>query len=366
MTFAGRIAEWMGKGDFSKKIVDWYLVNPRDLPWRKTTDPYHIWLSEVILQQTRVAQGLPYYLDFVRNFPNVKVLAKASEDKVMRTWQGLGYYSRARNLHACAKVVVTKHKGRFPKTYAELITLPGIGEYTAAAIASMAFGQPEAVVDGNVYRVLSRVFGIDEDISTSQGKKVFALKAKELLDVHRPGTYNQAVMEFGALQCTPKSPNCVDCIFSSGCFARKRQIQNLLPVKSKKVKVRTRYFTYFVLMKGGKVGMKKRAGKDIWGGLYDFYLVEGKRQQRPEIILKSDETLAKIAPYTTLEFKSESYKHVLTHQHIVARFVILSLSNGFSIKKLSGSLGLGFYSPAEVASLPKPALVSRFLSKKTY
>lgn len=354
----------MGKGDFSKKIVDWYLVSPRDLPWRKTKDPYRIWLSEVILQQTRVAQGLPYYIQFVRNFPTIDALANASDDTVMRTWQGLGYYSRARNLHACAKVVATKHKGIFPKTHVELLTLPGIGEYTAAAIASMAFGQPEAVVDGNVFRVLSRVFGIEDDISTSAGKKAFALKAKELLDVNQPGTYNQAIMEFGALHCTPKSPNCEDCIFSSGCFAKKRQMQNLLPLKTKKIKVRTRYFTYFIFTKGNKLAMRKRNGKDIWSGLYDFYLIESKRQQRVEVLLRNDKALGAIEPYINPEFKSEVYKHVLTHQHILARFVLLSLPREFSNKNLSGSLGVKLYSLAEIATLPKPALVSRFLTKK--
>lgn len=354
----------MGKGDFSKKIVDWYLVNPRDLPWRKTKDPYRIWLSEVILQQTRVAQGLPYYMEFVRNFPNVKALAAASEDNVMRTWQGLGYYSRARNLHACAKVITSKYNGKFPKTQAELLALPGIGEYTAAAIASIAFGQPEAVVDGNVFRVLSRVFGIEDDISTSAGKKAFTIKAKELLDIDQPGIFNQAVMEFGALHCTPKSPNCTDCIFSAGCFAKKRQMQNLLPVKSKKVKVRTRYFTYFIITKGNKLAMKKRNGKDIWAGLYDFYLIEGKRTQRVEKMMKEDKALIQMEPYINIEFKSESFKHILTHQHIIARFVMLSMSPGFPAKKLYDALGVKLFTAPEIAFLPKPVLVSHFLTKK--
>ncbi|HRK54871.1 MAG TPA: A/G-specific adenine glycosylase [Cyclobacteriaceae bacterium] len=354
----------MAKKDFSKKIVDWYLVNPRDLPWRKTKDPYRIWLSEVILQQTRVAQGLPYYLEFVRNFPNVKALANASEDKVMRTWQGLGYYSRARNLHACAKVIAHHYNGQFPKTHAELLALPGIGEYTAAAIGSMAFDQPEAVVDGNVFRVLSRVFGIEEDVSTATGKKVFALKAKELLDIDQPGVHNQAVMEFGALHCTPTSPNCTTCIFSTGCFAKRQEMQNVLPVKSKKVKIRTRHFTYFVITKGNKLAMRKREGKDIWSGLYDFYLIEGKRAQHLKTLMKKDSALAQIEPYINIEFKSDSYKHVLTHQHLLASFVMLSLSPGLSAKKLLDTLGIKFYSLVEVASLPKPVLVSRFLTKE--
>lgn len=353
----------MTQRDFSKKIVDWYLINPRDLPWRKTTDPYRIWLSEVILQQTRVAQGLPYYNEFIRKFPNVKKLAAASEDKVMRTWQGLGYYSRARNLHACAKMVTRQFKGKFPSTYKELLELPGIGMYTAAAISSIAFGQPEAVVDGNVFRVLARVFGIDSDISSSAGKKIFELKAKELLDVRKPGIYNQAVMEFGALQCTPKSPGCAECIFSTGCYAYTRQMQNLLPVKTNKIKVRTRYFTYIIIRKGSKVAMKKRTDKDIWSGLYDFYLIESKRPQSPERLIKSDVELQQIESELIVEYKSDIYKHVLTHQHILARFVVLSLPQRASVNKIAKVTGLGFYSAEEVVSLPKPALISRFLIK---
>ncbi|GAB1446608.1 MAG: A/G-specific adenine glycosylase [Cyclobacteriaceae bacterium] len=354
----------MSTRDFSKKIINWYLVALRDLPWRKTKDPYRIWLSEVILQQTRVAQGLPYYNDFIKKFPNVKSLAAAKEDKVMRTWQGLGYYSRARNLHACAKVIVERHNGKFPRTYPELLALPGIGEYTAAAIASMAFDQPEAVVDGNVFRVLSRVFGIEEDTSTTAGKRAFRQKAMELLDVDQPGVFNQAVMEFGALYCTPLSPQCLDCIFSSSCFAKTRQMQGLLPLKTKRAKIRFRYFTYFILIKDNKLALKKRDAKDIWSGLYDFYLVEGKRLMQPEKIIENEKGFGGIQPHVNIEFKSKPYKHILTHQHILAQFVVLSLSQGILAKDAAASLGMRLYTPREVATLPKPALVSRFLMEK--
>lgn len=355
--------ELMDKRGFSKKIIGWYWANLRDLPWRNTQDPYRIWLSEVILQQTRVAQGLPYYHEFVRLFPNIRSLASASEDQVMRAWQGLGYYSRARHLHACAKLVVARYNGKFPRESHALRVLPGIGVYTAAAIASMAFGQPEAVVDGNVYRVLARIFGMDDDISAPAGKKAFEKKAKELLDTGQPGIYNQAIMEFGALQCTPKSPGCATCIFSSACHARAKNLQHALPVKGKRAKVRTRYFTYLIPAKGKKLAMKKRGVKDIWAGLYDFYVVEGKRPQRPETIIKNDKGLAPILPYLNIEMKGGLYKHVLTHQHIFARFVLLSLPRTFPAKKVAAGLGARFYSPAEIALLPKPALVSRFFKQ---
>lgn len=354
----------MRKGEFSKKIISWYGDNHRDLPWRKTKDPYRIWLSEVMLQQTRVVQGLPYYLKFIRNFPNVKALANASEQKVLRAWQGLGYYSRARNLHACAKKIVLLHKGKFPNTYEELLTLPGIGSYTAAAIASIAFNQPVAVVDGNVFRVLSRVFGIEEDIGSTIGKKVFEQKANELMDATQAGIFNQAVMEFGALYCSPKSPDCERCIFSSNCIANVRQIQDLLPFKEKKVKVRNRYFTYFLFRNGKKLAMKKRNGKDIWSGLYDFYLVEERKIKKTQNLILEDAVLKKFIKPDDVAHESELMKHVLTHQRITARFVIINLKNASSVNALLRNSGLKFYTAREIEHLPKPVLISRFLSKR--
>src|SRR5690349_7153792 len=225
---------------FSEKVVKWYEKNKRDLPWRETRDPYKIWLSEIILQQTRVSQGMPYYLRFIEKFPTVAALASASEQEVLRLWQGLGYYTRARNLHKCAKKVATDYKSVFPYSFDELKKLPGIGDYTAAAIASIAYQEPVAVVDGNVFRVLSRVFGIETEINSPKGKKDFTQLANELISKKHPEKHNQAMMEFGALYCTPKNPSCTDCVFSSQCFAFKKNLQLVLPVKTKNKAARKR------------------------------------------------------------------------------------------------------------------------------
>lgn len=353
----------MVKGNFSKKIINWYLEGHRDLPWRKTKDPYRIWLSEVMLQQTRVAQGLPYYKRFIKNFPTVNALAKAPSQKVLREWQGLGYYSRARNLHACAKDVVSHHMGKFPSSYEELLKLPGVGNYTAAAIASIAFNKPVAVVDGNVFRVLSRVFGIHEEI-TSTGKKIFEKKANELLDEKQPGLFNQAVMEFGALHCTPRSPNCEDCIFSSCCFARKTETQQLLPVKTRKSKPRNRYFTYFVITHNNKIALKKRGAGDIWNSLYDFYLTEQKRNLSIEKTIKNDPWLNEISKESEVGSDVYRSKHVLTHQNIHARFVKLDLPLKFKNDEVLKRSKLKFYTPRQIRLLPKPVLISRFLTQK--
>src|ERR1043165_6651460 len=257
---------------FSGKIMTWYEQNKRDLPWRNTRDPYLIWLSEVILQQTRVDQGMAYYHKFAEAFPTVKDLAKADSDKVMKLWQGLGYYSRARNLHAAAKMVAGKYKGVFPASYEGIKELKGVGDYTAAAIASFAFKLPHAVVDGNVYRVLSRVFGIETPIDSTQGKKEFNKLANELLDISNPADHNQAVMEFGSQFCKPVNPDCKSCFFNTKCFAFKHSKVPELPVKSKKTKVRSRYLNYFIIVdKNGSIFVHKRQKKDIWEGLYEFY-----------------------------------------------------------------------------------------------
>lgn len=354
----------MGKRNFSKKIISWYQDNHRALPWRATKDSYRIWLSEVILQQTRVAQGLPYYKSFVKNFPTVKALAKAPEQKVLREWQGLGYYSRARNLHACAKKIVTDHKGKFPASYEGLLKLPGIGPYTAAAIASMSFDEPVAVVDGNVFRVLSRIFGMDNDIGSIEGKKIFTNVANDLMDRSQSGIFNQAVMEFGALHCTPRSPKCTDCPFSSECVAKQRSIQDLLPIKNNRVKTRNRYFTYFIFRKGKKIAMKKRQDKDIWSGLYDFHLIESKRNQKIERTLDGDKELSKLSKLAIVKPEEQVIKHVLTHQKISARFVLMTLPNSVKLNGLLKDSKLHFYSGREIKVLPKPILISRFLDEK--
>lgn len=347
----------MDKRYFSNKLAKWYEINKRQLPWRETSDPYRIWLSEVILQQTRVAQGLPYYLRFIEKFPDVDKLASASEQEVLRLWQGLGYYSRARNLHGCAKEIVQNHASRFPQTFAELRQLRGIGDYTAAAIASISFGQPVAVVDGNVYRVLSRVFGLEHDIASPAGKKIFSQLANELVCTDQPAIHNQAVMEFGALHCTPRNPKCDDCVFARDCFAAQRGMQSVLPVKTKQKRARKRYFYYAVIRKGASLLMNQRSEKDIWQGLYDFALIEApKRLGEANIIAQVNQRFdTSVGPQDVTI--SQSYKHILTHQHIFSRFIVFEAKASFGVSKGS----LKFYSPKKIAALPKPALISRFL-----
>jgi A/G-specific adenine glycosylase len=347
----------MNNHHFSKRIIDWYHSNHRQLPWRETHDAYKIWLSEIILQQTRVAQGLPYYMEFAKTFPTVFDLAKASEKKVLRLWQGLGYYSRARNLHACAKEIIKNFNGKFPDTFEELKKLPGVGPYTAAAVASIAFRENVAVVDGNVYRVLSRIFGIDKDITSDEGKKYFFSVANQLIDSKRPDVFNQAVMEFGALHCTPKAPKCADCIFLKNCEARRKNLQNVLPFKSKKQKVRARYFNYFVIGDGRKTFMRQRKGKDIWKGLYDFYLIETKRNQRPETLIDQDKILsgAKIVQ------RAKAFTHILSHQKLKVKFVEVEKTISTKEERLIKELGLKKFTASEISKLPKPILIERFL-----
>ncbi|MCW3083266.1 MAG: A/G-specific adenine glycosylase [Bacteroidetes bacterium] len=306
---------------FSSIITQWYRANKRDLPWRNTNDAYLIWLSEIILQQTRVDQGMAYYLKFAREFPTVKHLAEAENDTVMKLWQGLGYYSRARNLHTAAKMVNADFKGKFPSEYAEILSLKGVGEYTAAAISSFAFNKPHAVVDGNVYRVLARVFGIETPIDSTTGKKEFNALANELLDKKDPGTHNQAIMEFGAMMCKPVNPDCPVCPMKNHCYAFAKKVVAELPVKSKKTKVRNRYFNYIVLDHKGSTVINKREAKDIWTNLYDFPLLETEMELQEEEFLKSAGwkkllgknkfTIRSVSPY---------YKHILSHQKIFARF----------------------------------------------
>lgn len=349
----------MGKRYFSDKIVKWYLDNKRPLPWRDTTDAYRIWLSEVILQQTRVAQGLPYYERFINTYPTVASLAAASEQEVLRQWQGLGYYTRARNLHKCAKAVVTMHDGSFPKTSKELHALPGIGQYTSAAIASFAFGEPAAVVDGNVFRILSRIFGIDTPVNSPEGKKTFTRLAQELLSTNAPALHNQAVMEFGATFCTPKNPNCSECPFATTCLALKSDLISTLPVKIAPRKSKKRYFYYVVVEKKQALLMRKREGKDIWHGLFDFLLIEKSKPVKPERIIADKEHQQWFRQAKCVKI-SKRYKHVLTHQTIHCRFLHVDASRGFR----GQGKGMAFYTRTEIARLPKPALISRFLEEQ--
>lgn len=311
----------MGNKHFSDKIIRWYEQNKRDLPWRNTKNPYHIWLSEIILQQTRVDQGLSYYINFVKHFPTVKHLAKAKNEKVMKLWQGLGYYSRARNLHQAAKHIVENFNSRFPDNHIDILSLKGVGEYTAAAIASFAYELPYAVVDGNVYRVLARVFGIKTPIDSTKGKKQFSQLANHLLDKKNPAMYNQAIMEFGALYCKPVNPDCNNCVLNTMCFAFSKKQVSVLPIKEKKIKVRNRYFNYIVLNYKGKIVIRKRTEKDIWTNLYDFPLFETDENISEQEFLKSKEWKKFIGKKKfVIKQVSADYKHILSHQKIIARF----------------------------------------------
>jgi A/G-specific adenine glycosylase len=340
---------------FSEKLVEWYHDHHRDLPWRNTQEPYKIWLSEIILQQTRVIQGLPYYKKFIKKYPNINFLARASEREVLRLWQGLGYYTRARNLHKCAKVIVKNYGGEFPPEFRELKKLPGIGDYTAAAVASFAFQEPVAVVDGNVYRVLSRVFGIHHDVGSAAGKKYFAQLANRLVSSQDPGSYNQAIMEFGAMQCVPKNPDCDGCIFKKNCFAFQRDQQDTFPVKKKPKKSKHRYFYYFVLSFKGKILMNRRSGTDIWKGLYDFPLHEEKKSVDPGKVIR------KIFDNHIHHSFSEEYKHILTHRIIHARFIRLEISDKMKFPSQEIFADARGYSPIQMMRLPKPVLISRYL-----
>lgn len=343
---------------FSDKVVEWYKTNKRDLPWRDIQDPYKVWLSEIILQQTRVNQGMPYYLRFIKRFPTVHELAAASEQEVLRMWQGLGYYTRARNLHKCAKVVVSSHNGEFPNNFKTLLKLPGIGEYTAAAIASFSFKEPVAVVDGNVFRVLSRVFGIENEINSPEGKKVFTALANTLISKKFPDFYNQAIMEFGALNCVPKNPDCPTCTFQPHCFAAQHNLQSLLPRKVKSKAARKRYFYYVVIQKGGSLLMRKREEKDIWHGLFDFLLLEKRKPIKTEkLLLEIGETMAMSSSMDKVKI-SGNYKHILTHQIILTKFILISAGN-FKPRR---DKNLKFYTFEKIYDLPKPVLISRFLS----
>ncbi len=339
---------------FSQKLLFWYNENKRSLPWRTTKDPYKIWLSEIILQQTRVAQGLPYYLKFVERFPTVFSLAKAQEQEVLRLWQGLGYYSRARNLHHCAKEVVRGFQGKFPDNFHDLKKLRGIGSYTAAAIASISFLETVAVVDGNVFRVLSRVFGIDKDISHPKTKDFFFELANKLISKDHPDEFNQAIMEFGATHCLPKNPLCSECMFKNQCLAKASDLQTILPIKTKKQKIRKRYFYYFVFRQGKKILMRKRGGNDIWQGLFDFYLMEFTKPMNIDNVLAEHIALKKI----NLGKVSKTYKHVLSHQHLMTRFVSV---NSFELSAEQLKKGFKYYSPSEIRKLPKPVLILQYL-----
>jgi len=307
--------------EFHKILTVWYQQNKRDLPWRTKNDPYLVWVSEIILQQTRIKQGTAYYLRFIDRFPDVKSLAAASEEEVLKIWQGLGYYSRARNMHHAARQIMMEFNEQFPESYDNIRKLKGIGDYTAAAIASISFGSPNAVIDGNVYRVLSRIFGTSTPIDTAKGKIEFSALAHSLLDKQNPGLFNEALMEFGALQCIPRNPSCLQCPFENRCLALKTHHVEQLPVKSKQPELKNRYFNYLFIPWEGKFFLEKRQAKDIWQNLYQLPLIETvKSMNEAELIsLPEFQKLFEGIELTVDSFTPEII-HLLTHQKLHIRF----------------------------------------------
>ncbi len=339
--------------DFSNVLIKWYLQNKRDLPWRNTQDPYPIWLSEIMLQQTRVVQGMPYFYAFTTTFPTVLDLANASEEEVLKLWQGLGYYSRARNLHKTAQIIAFEKNGIFPNNFKDLLKLKGIGDYTAAAIASFAYNEAVPVVDGNVFRVLSRYFDIEDDIAIAANKKIFADLAFELMPKNNPAQFNQAIMEFGALQCVPKSPNCTICVFNESCAALQKKKVGLLPVKTKKIKVRDRFLNYLIYIdEKNHTKIQKRTEKGIWQNLFEFPLIETETEVDLDFI--ANELKAENQIISLSEINSEQIIHKLTHQKLHVRFwkvaVKGNLENGINFENLK--------------TFPFPIVIFNFIEKE--
>jgi A/G-specific adenine glycosylase len=340
-----------------KEIIKWYKLNKRDLPWRNTTDAYTIWLSEIILQQTRVEQGLPYFNKFLENFPSIQDFAAASEIQVLKLWQGLGYYSRGRNMLFTAKQVIDLHQGVFPVHYNQLIKLKGIGEYTAAAISSFSNNEAKAVLDGNVFRVLARYFGIEEPINSTIGKKIFTELAQTLIIDQKPSLYNQAIMEFGALQCKPKLPLCSTCPLQLDCYALKNNKINLLPVKLKKVKVKERWFNYFVGIKDGRILTNQRNAGDIWQQMFDFPLIETAAKVQEDDSDFMESVKSNFGEQVKIS-KIVEKKHLLTHQIIYVQFFALeNYMINFNQRTEIKSVLL-----EDFEGLPHPKVISDFIN----
>lgn len=357
--------------NFSHKLIGWYLKNKRDLPWRLTYDPYTIWISEIILQQTRVDQGIEYFKRFIATYPDIRSLALSTEKEVLKLWQGLGYYSRARNLHKASKTILKDYNGLFPSGYDEVLGLPGVGEYTAAAVLSFAYGMYYPVVDGNVIRLLSRIFGLDSPVNTQHGKKLITAKAFELMDKNDPRNFNQAIMEFGALHCTPVNPRCSDCIFKKDCFAFRNGRVHELPVKKKPPVKRNRYLNYLIVFykdnKNVYFLLKKRTENDIWKNMYDFPVIETQKK----VATGSLQTLASTLFFNNnpvvLKDSGQNLKHILTHQIIQARFLFIETENRSGFNKMRKRIKI----PQEIVShdtishFPIPRLMEKFFEKKS-
>lgn len=340
-----------------KQLRQWYRQHKRDLPWRHTKDPYKIWVSEIILQQTRVAQGYDYFLEFINTFQDIEALASAKEDDVLKVWQGLGYYSRAINMHKTAQIIVAQYGSTFPQTYAEIISLPGIGNYTAAAILSFSFDQKYAVLDGNVMRILTRIYELDIAIDTNEAKKQLTIIAQNLLDIDNPALHNQAIMEFGALQCTPKNPVCESCVLNSFCLSYKNNTVNLLPTKRGKIKIKQRHFNFLLINDKNGFYIEKREQNDIWKNLYQLPLIESDKSLEWIDLLQNEQFL-KIVENIEFELKTEiiTFKHLLTHQTIFAKFFTLNLING-QIEQLIK------IKPEELLDYAVPKVIELFFNK---
>ena len=338
---------------FSRKILDWYEENKRPLPWRQTTNPYKIWLSEILLQQTRVAQGLPYYEKFIAKFPTVFDLANASEETVLKLWQGLGYYSRARNLHATAKIIADQYNGNFPDNYTNLIKLKGVGDYTASAIASISFEQPEPVVDGNVYRVLARYFGVDLPIDSPKGARYFKELAREIMDQEHIRDYNQGLMEFGALHCKPRKPECASCPLNDGCQALQKEQINTLPIKGNKTRVRHRFLNYLIVKDAeGQTLFKKREGRGIWQNLYEFPFVEAEKEIDKDVLHQEiEKRIGQNGIKEVVKMNDQKIIHKLSHQHLNVNFWLVTVN-----QELNEGIPL-----SSIQQYPVPVLIADFI-----
>ncbi len=341
---------------FSEEIIEWYQKYKRDLPWRNTSDPYIIWLSEIIMQQTRVEQGMPYFNRFAEKYPTVKHFASATEEEILKLWQGLGYYSRGRNMYQTSQAVMEEHAGYFPRDYDSLIRLKGIGEYTAAAISSFSSNEAKAVVDGNVFRLLSRYFGIDTPINSGKGKKIFTDLANELLDQIQAGIFNQAMMEFGSLQCKPKNPDCLKCPLQTSCEARLKNRINELPVKIKAQKSRERYFNYILAIKNDQILVNKRRSGDIWENMIDFPLFETESRTEVPDLIRSENFIKAFGKEVLIRSSSKPIKHVLSHQKLHTTFIQIE---NFTENFLQDQAWY-YVSREELENLPQPKLIFQF------